>query len=276
MQANKQLTKAGQKLTIAYEDREFEVIVIDPHGLGFNQPSIGFGLMMAERYIGIDQTTLSRWSTTEQGFDTYANLRQKLLELPSGKRYELMQILGTDNRNYTVIEAGDWVDLVGDVLETSGKLRKVTKKKLIDFLKWFAVKGFYAESYTALKGTYTKADSEAVSVWLQARLNGKTIRNRYTNFLHQTGVESSYEYARWTNHIYEGLFGLTKKQMLSQWELVDGEAHIGRNYVSQPEALKAIAFCEEMAEKVYLEDIKDAHDLAIALTKKKFKGVISG
>ncbi len=33
------------------------VIVIDPNGLGTDQPSVGFGFRMVERYAGIPNTT---------------------------------------------------------------------------------------------------------------------------------------------------------------------------------------------------------------------------
>jgi hypothetical protein len=41
-------TKRGQLITLPFEGRLFEAIVIDPNGLGRNQPSIGFGYGMEE------------------------------------------------------------------------------------------------------------------------------------------------------------------------------------------------------------------------------------
>jgi hypothetical protein len=38
--------KAGQRITLSFEGREFDVIVIDPNGLGEDQPSVGFGFRM--------------------------------------------------------------------------------------------------------------------------------------------------------------------------------------------------------------------------------------
>ena len=52
--------RAGDRIIVTYADREFEVIIINPNGLGKGQPSFGFGFRMAEKYIGIDNTTLSR------------------------------------------------------------------------------------------------------------------------------------------------------------------------------------------------------------------------
>lgn len=43
----------GQKVTVTYEGREFEVIVIDPNGLGEGQPSLGFGLTMMDKHAGL-------------------------------------------------------------------------------------------------------------------------------------------------------------------------------------------------------------------------------
>jgi hypothetical protein len=117
------------------------------------------------------------------------------LKLPFGKRLELIQLLGIDNREYVVIEASLWVELVKDVLKKPGQLRKATKDKLIDFLAWFAVKGLYAEAYTALRGKYTQADSQALSEWLSARMDGIPVRKKYTTFLTQQGCYKFYHLA---------------------------------------------------------------------------------
>ena len=60
--------KKGQIITLNYEGREFKVIVIDPNGLGKNQPSVGFGLQLMAKYGGIPVQTLSDWVTEESGF----------------------------------------------------------------------------------------------------------------------------------------------------------------------------------------------------------------
>lgn len=52
--------KTGDLITVVYEDREFEAVVIDPDGLGPGLPSAGFGFGQATRYIGIPQPTLTR------------------------------------------------------------------------------------------------------------------------------------------------------------------------------------------------------------------------
>ncbi|AFZ35071.1 hypothetical protein Sta7437_1504 [Stanieria cyanosphaera PCC 7437] len=148
-------------------------------------------------------------------------------------------ILGNDNNQYIVIEASDWVDLAGDVSLDPGQLRKPARRKVIDFLKWFAAKGLYAEAYAALKGQYTQADSINLSTWLNSRLGGIPVRNQYTNFLTQQGCYKWHEYANWTNYVYKGLFGMTAKQMNEQWDLIDGDKSIARNRIPEASGLKA-------------------------------------
>jgi hypothetical protein len=142
---------------------------------------------------------------------------------------------------------------------------------LIDFLAWFAVKGFYAEAYAKLKGAYTEADSRAVSAWMKARLEGISRRNNYTRFLQQQGCEEWFEYANWTDYIYEGLFGMKKKQMVEEWDLVEGNKNIGRNYIPEVEGLEAVAYCENQVIALFHENLQQAHDDAIYYAKNKFK-----
>ena len=51
--------KAGSLITVTFEEREFQAIVIDPNGLGQGEPSIGFGFRMAQKHIGIPRQTLA-------------------------------------------------------------------------------------------------------------------------------------------------------------------------------------------------------------------------
>ena len=103
----------------------------------------------------------------------------------------MTKILGSDNSEYLVVEASDWVALAIDVLKKPGKLGKSTKNKLLDFLGWFAVKGFYADAYAVIKGAYTSKDSRVLSAWMESRLTGKRKRNKYTDFLQIQGCEGS-------------------------------------------------------------------------------------
>ena len=220
---------------------------------------------MGGDHIGIPHQTLTDW----QAFEGGRNNPTCSLKLPSGKRLRVAEITGNDGNTYSVVEISDWVEIARDVLKNPGKTRKATKDKLIDFLAWFAVKGFYAEAYTSLKGVYTAKDSRATSNWLNARNGGKLARNPYTDLLQACGVEG-YDYGVWTNRVYVGLTGMTAKQMKAQWEKVDGCAIIARNYIPQAELLNAIAFCEKMVVAMFVDDLEEAHEGAIALTRRKF------
>jgi hypothetical protein len=257
--------KKGQLIKLNFEGREFEAIVIDPNGLGKNQPSIGFGFTMMERHGGLPQSTSSQW------IEGHPNTENECLKLPSSNTYRVIQILGEDGNEYSVVEVSDWVAIAVDVNKKPGKVRKSTKDKLLDFLGWFAVKGFYADAYASLKGSYTEADSRAVSAWMQARLAGISRRNRYTKFLQERGCEEWYEYANWTDYVYQALFGMKKKQMLEVWELVEGNKNIGRNYIPEVEGLEAVAYCENQVVELFHADLRQAHDDAIAYAKRRFK-----
>lgn len=262
--------QAGQVIPLNFESREFVVIVLDPDGLGKNQPSIGFGFRMMEKYGGLSESTLSDWTTVESGFEGDRNNANKILKPPSGNTFRVTEIDGLDGNQYLVLEVSDWVAVAADVLKKPGKVKKPALNGLIDFLSWFAVKGFYADAYAVLKGVYTEADSRAVSAWMQSRLAGITRRNRYTKFLQKQGCEEWYEYANWTDYVYKGLFGMKKKQMVETWELVEGSKTIGRNYIPEPEGLDAVAYCENQVIELFYGDLRQAHDDAIAFAKKKF------
>jgi|GEM_PF-1030779 len=268
---NDDKVKKGQIITLSYEGRDFDVIVIDPNGLGRNQPSIGFGFRMMEKYGGIPQQTLTNWATVESGFEGDPNNAPKSLKLPSDKVFRVTQIMGLDNNEYSVLEVSEWVAVAADVLKKSGKIKQQTKNNIVDFLSWFAVKGFYADAYALLKGAYTEADSRAVSAWMQVRLAGISLRNKYTQFLQMQGCEEWYDYANWTNYIYQGLFGMKKVDMVKQWEVVEGSKSIGRNHIPEIEGLEAVAYCEKQVIDLFHEDLKQSHDDAIAFAKKKFK-----
>ena len=253
----------GQIITVSFEGREFQVIVIDPNGLGVEQPTVGFGFRMMERYAGIPNTTLSGWvRESEQG---------KSLQLPSGMSLRVRDILGLDGNLYSVIEATDWFELAVDLLVNPGRTGKGLKEKLGSFLRWFAVKGFYAEAYVALKGVYTEKDSRATTQWLEMRQLGKIARKVYTDLLQSQGCEN-YDYANWTDYIYQGLFGMKAKEMIQVWELMDGNPNIARNYIPKAEGLDAVRHCEDMTVRMFVDDLQEAHDQAINLTRRKFLG----
>jgi hypothetical protein len=256
--------KKGQLVTLNFEGRDFEAIVIEPNGLGKNQPSIGFGFGMMERHGGLPTSTSDNW------LEGLPNTSTECLKLPSGKTYRVSRILGLDNNLYVVVEVSDWVAIAVDVNKNPGKVRKPTRDRLLDFLGWFAVKGFYADAYAILKGAYTEADSRAVSAWMRSRLEGISRRNRYTAFLQEQGCEEWYHYANWTNYVYRGLFGMDKKAMTEVWEVVEGSKAIGRNYIPEPVGLDAVAYCENQVIELFYGDLRQAHDDAISFAKRRF------
>jgi hypothetical protein len=253
--------KTGDRITVKYENREFDVIVIDPNGLGKNQPSVGLGFRMMEKYTGIPNNTLSNW-VLEITNNTY-------LKLPSGNHLRVLQILGNDTNIYQVVEASDWIKLVIDVLKKPGKVSQNTKDKLFNFLEWFAIKGFYAETYTAIKGVYTSKDSRATTKWLQLRQNGKQDRKAYTDLLQSQGC-TQFDYAHWTDVVYFGLFGLKAKDMKAIWDCVDGNSNVARNYISQEAGLLAVKHCEFLVVDLFVDSVEDAHQIAISIAKRKF------
>lgn len=255
--------KRGDRVTFVFEGREFTVIVIDPDGLGEGQPSIGFGFNMMEKYAGVPQSTLSTWVHRENGFQS--------LKLPSGKLFGYIEILGTDGKPYSVVEASDWFAFAIDILINPGKVTKGVRAKLGEFVLWYAVKGFYAEAYVALKGVYTEKDSRATTKWLEARQIGKMARKLYTDLLQAQGCQD-YDYAKWTDYVYVGLFGMKAKEMREVWENVDGDPDIARNHIPKAEGLEAVRYCEDMVVRVFVDDLQESHDLAINLTKRKFLG----
>jgi hypothetical protein len=255
--------KPGQLIKLQFEGREFTVIVVDPDGIEKGRPSVGFGFRMMEKYAGIPNTTLSAW-VRESGEDKY-------LELPSTKRLRVRDIPATDGNTYSVIEATDWFELAVDLLVNPGRTAKPLKEKLGNFLRWFAVKGFYAEAYVALKGVYTEKDSRATTAWLEMRQIGKIARKLYTDLLQSQGCQD-YGYATWTNYVYLGLFGVDAQQMKEIWELMEGNPTVARNYIPRAEGLDAVRFCEDMTVRMFIDDLKESHDQAINLTKRKFLG----
>ena len=263
--------QSGQIVNLPFENRNFDAIVIDPNGLGTNQPSIGFGFRMMEKYAALSESTLSDWTTEESGFEGDRNNGNKLLKLPSGNAFRVTGITGLDGNEYFVLEVSDWVAVAADILKKSGKVKRPTLNGLIDFLSWFAVKGFYADAYVFLKGAYTEADSRAVSAWMQVRLAGISRRNNYTKFLQEQGCEEWYHYANWTDYVYQGLFSMKKKQMVEDWEVVEGSKTIGRNHIPEVEGLNAVAYCESQVIELFYGDLKQAHDDAIGFAKRKFK-----
>ena len=253
--------RTGSLITVTFEEREFQSIVIDPNGLGPGEPSIGFGFRMAQKHIGIPRQTLAD-RVAGSGDNRY-------LKVPSGSRYRVAGIRGEDNNDYIVIEVSDWFDLSLDMLINPGRTTKATQEKIGAFLRWFAIKGFYAEAITALKGVYTGKSSRATTRWLITRQSGKPVRKTYTDLISEMGAHPS-TYGKLTNKIYEGLFGLNAVEMRREWDLMAGSNRIARNHITEEEGLEAVKFCEDLVVRIFAGDIEQAHKDAITLTVRKF------
>jgi hypothetical protein len=253
----------GQRVTLSFEGREFDVIVIDPNGLGEQQPSVGFGFRMIEKYAGVAESTLRSWVREIEGVSK--------LQLPSGKLLDVRDISGSDGNLYRVIEASDWFILAVDLLVNPGRTGKGLRAKLGDFISWFAVKGFYAEAYVALKGVYTSKDSRATTHWLEIRQLGKVSRKIYTDLLQAQGCQD-HDYAKWTDYVYLELFGMKAKEMKEVWDLMDGDPTIARNYIPKAEGLDAVKYCEDMVVRLFIDNLEEAHSDAVKYTKRKFIG----
>ncbi|MEM1172338.1 MAG: hypothetical protein AAGJ08_25480 [Cyanobacteria bacterium P01_H01_bin.35] len=256
--------KKGQIIDLSYKGRDFEAIVIDPNGMGNGQPTVGFGFGMMQRYSGLPDSTMNGWlqGLPEDDFEC--------LKVPSGNTYRVSRITGLDKNEYVVLEVRDWFDLAFDVLEKPGRVSKPIKTKLLQFVKWFAIKGFYAGAYAVLKGAYTAKDDRTLSGWMEIRLAGVIKRNKYTDFLQSQGCEG-YDYAYWTDCVYTGLFNMQARQMKQMWKLIEGDKSIGRNYIPEAEGLKAVAYCENQVVELFVESLEQAHEDAISFTRRKFK-----
>ena len=139
--------------------------------------------------------------------------------------------MAEDSNDYLLVEASDWVALARDWAKNPGKLRKPARDGLIEFLAWFAAEGIYAQAYKDPRGRY----------------------------------------GYWTNYTYRGLFGMDAAQMKEVWENpVHGSSRIARNYIPESVGLEAVAYCERMVAQLDLDDIQQAHDLAIQATRLKF------
>ena len=253
--------RVGQLIPLRFKDRDLTAIVIDPNGLGEGKPTVGLGFRGMDRHVGVPQQTLTDRVTEIEGV--------RHLKLPSGKTFRVTEIPGEDGNIYSTVEAADWVELARDWAKNPGKLRKPARDGLVDFLAWFAAEGIYAQAYTFLKRTYTRDDDEVLRQWLMSREVGKTYRKDWSWEVKAKDPKGRYGY--WTNYVYRGLFGMEAAEMKQAWEHpVSGSAKIARNYIPQAVGLDAVAYCEKMISQLDLDDLYEAHDEAIRLTKRKF------
>lgn len=258
------MLETGQLVPINFKGRSFNAVVIDPDGLGVDKPTIGLGYRGMSRHTAVPaQTFVDRVSEIEGA---------NYLKLPSGKTYRVSEIAANDGNTYRVIEATDWVALVGDWAKNPGRLGKKAKHGLIDFLTWYAAEGLYAAAYTVIKRAYTYEDSQVIQQWLVAREAGKPARQDWAWAVSEQGPNSPFKFGKWTNYVYRGLFGMSAAEMKKTWEApVSGSKHIARNYIPESVGIDMVAYCEKLVGILDLDDLERAHDEAIRLTQIKFR-----
>jgi hypothetical protein len=237
----------GQVVTVDFQDVTFDVIVIDPNGLGLGHPTVGFTYYGLEKTLGLSKSFLSKWINNQS---------------KRGLSFSSFQVTGVNGCRYSVIEASDVFQLIIELLENP-KWPAAVEANLFNFLKLSSVKGLYAAAYSSSKGSYTAKDSRVTtkwleshtSEWLKSRHLSKVERKLYTDLLKSQGGQR-HDYAYWTNYIYSGLFGFN--------------ASIVRERLSNPEDSDKIRFCESMVVRLFTDDLEDAHDQAISVTRREF------
>ncbi|MEA5498901.1 MAG: hypothetical protein WAN66_26680 [Limnoraphis robusta] len=273
--------RPGQHLNLRYKNRQFEAIIINPHAFGKNKPSIGLNFGMSEKYAGITYDKLAKWTrqTRDKNPDDFNTIDiVHYFELPSNKKRFAVYHLPFDedynkrgygnltNSYHKVIEVSEFFDFTLELLTERG-LPRGTQEKIKDFVKWFATEGFYAQAYTVIQGVYTKADSEALHQWLEARLRNKHERLPYARFIAELRESPAY----WTDYTYIKLFGKLASEMRLEWQTIDGTPRIARNHIPEALGLEAVGYVERMTTELYTGDLQEAHDISINAAKRKFK-----
>jgi len=229
----------GQVIQVPFNQRVLDAIVIDPNGLAESQPTIGMGLQMISKHEGIPVQTLSNWLTRESTVEGVPNNELEILKLPSKKLFRVSRIIGYDANIYSVIEVTDCVKIAADLIKNPGKTRKPTIHKVVDFLAWFAVDGFYAQAYAIAGLVYGDSVRRSLQKWKQERITGVPLRKDYASYLVDKGEYRTI--GKWTNIVYQGLFGHNARQMRNIWETQAGRKDIARNHIPESVGLKAVA-----------------------------------
>lgn len=116
---------------------------------------------------------------------------------------------------------------------------------------------------------HTGKNSRSVTGWLITRQIGKPVRKSYTDLISDTGAHAS-AYGKYTNRVYEDLFGVKAAEMRETWTLMAGNAKIARNHITEEEGLEAVKFCEDLVARIFAGDLDEAHQEAIRWTVKKW------
>jgi hypothetical protein len=248
--------KAGQPLLIPYQSRELTAVVINPNGVRTGKPTIGFTLPILEELLEIPKLSLSSWEIeTKEGF---------ALRLPSGKTFPVCKLQDGKEKTISSVEASDCKAIAADLVKHPEKGK--AKKTVIDFLVWFEVDGFYGRAYCSIERVYTDTDSLILQKWKEERERGKPSRKNYSHYIHS----QDRKHGKWTNVVYQGLFGCNAAKMKEIWATQAGSPQIARNHIPELIGLQAVAHCERLIVLLGLDSVQEAHTEAIRLTQKKF------
>lgn len=253
--------KIGDLIKVPFGSRVVEAIVIDPSGVAQEQPSVGIDLKTVEKYSGIPLSTHSDWMIQDEGM--------LYLKVSSGRTFRTYDISGSDGNIYSVIEVCDWMRLAVELVKDSKGIHKTTFNRVIDFMAWFTIDGFYAQSYYMLGLVYGQKAHHALQQWKEYRGLGIPHRKQYASYLSERGEIKNI--GKLTNIIYRGLFGYDAKRMIEAWETQAGKKSIARNHIPEAIGLEAVAYCEKLVVVLDLDDLGECHQTAIELTRKKFR-----
>lgn len=251
--------KTGECILIPYKSCELRAVILNPNGLGNNKPTLGLELSIIDDLMGIPGKYLANWMIeTEEGY---------FLKLPSGNVFKLISVNGNERNSIKVVEASDCVGIAKDLLKYPGVLKKTKTSSIIDFLPWFHVDGFYAQAYSLINRVYSDRDSQKLQYWKQNRQLGIPCRKDYSSYIHS----QDRQHGKWTNVIYQGLFGFKAAEMKQIWATQAGSANIARNHIPEAMGLQAVCHCERLVVLLRLDNLSEAHAEAIRLTRKKFR-----
>lgn len=167
----------------AFAGKELRLLTNDPHGLGPNQPSVGFGFGMMERYGGLPTSASDNW------LEGLPNTDSECLKLPSGNTYRVSRITGfgynmmeehgglpqstvtdwrvtgeegetylkdpkgstfrvtgvkgLDGNTYSVIEVSQWVAIAAEAIKKSG-VKKQPRISLLTSLAGLQLRAYYS------------------------------------------------------------------------------------------------------------------------------------
>jgi len=150
---------AGQKIPVVLDRLRIEAIVIDPNGLGQNQPSLGLEFRTLMKYYLLPFHIHFNWT---KGVD------KEWIELLSGNVAKVLKINELDGNETLAVEACEWIllsDEYKEELKNGGIATEESQQRdgRIDI-----VFRFYKDAY-GRSGGYTDDDLYSVSDWIFSR-----------------------------------------------------------------------------------------------------------